>query len=657
MADAIIGALRVVLGADTAAFEDGLKRADSKLSSFGDSIAKGAAAIAAAVAAGAAALAVSVKHTIDQADELGKLSQKIGIPIEDLSRLKHAADLSGVGLEDLGKSVGKLSKTMSEVAGGATNLASKAFEALGISVKNSDGTLKSSTQVMSDVAGKFERIEDGAGKTALAMAIFGKSGANLIPLLNSGAAGLKAMGAEADQLGIIIDEKTAKSAEAFNDNLTRLGKVKDSIILKITAGLLPSLESLSVQMINTAKDSTALKEVSDLVNSSFKFITEEAIRLGAGIRSIGIEINGLVAAAKLIGSGEFKKAWETFSAAQDASVKNMEAASKFVATMWDKAAEENAAKAHDLSDKIAAPIIQSADKAVQAQKAIDAFLTAQLKQQAARAAEIASLDLTTGAHERLRIQMQANAIEEQFGITLKEQTRAKIEAVAAAAEQLANKLKGTQLVLSARTPNEQYQAEMEKNKQALVAFGATAEQIAAVQEQTAMRYSNTWGQAGESIAGSFAKISGSFSKESNSMATAAKAFGLVQATISMWTGAAKALELPWPANLAAWASVLAIGAGALANIRSQNIPALASGGSMQVPGGIGGGDTKLFQAMVEPGEMINVTPNRGRGGGGGDRTITVEGVDLMKWFDGRRVRELMGLFNEEIGNGARLRFV
>ena len=62
-------------------------------------------------------------------------------------------------------------------------------------------------------------MEDGAGKTALAIKLFGKSGADLIPLLNQGRAGIKELTDEAAKLGIVISTETAAKAEQFNDTL------------------------------------------------------------------------------------------------------------------------------------------------------------------------------------------------------------------------------------------------------------------------------------------------------------------------------------------------------------------------------------------------------------------------------------------------------
>jgi hypothetical protein len=144
------------------------------------------------------------------------------------------------------------------------------------------------------------------------------------------------------------------------------------------------------------------------------------------------------------------------------------------------------------------------------------------------------------------------------------------------------------------------------------------------------------------------------------MAKAAQIFGAIQATISMFTGAAKALELPFPANIAAMAAVLAKGASLVAQIKSQSVPTgLAMGGAFRVPGGIGGGDKVPFNTMLEPGELVEISSNRADGyqAGAGSaasagKTIIMQG---MVWGQDQ-IRDLVAALNDGDRNGIRLEF-
>lgn len=242
---AVVGALRVDLGLNSAEFQAGLKKASAGLGNFAKTAGIGLAAVATAAAAAGAALAVAVKGAIDNADELSKTAQKVGVTTEALSRLNYAASLSDVSLGQLSTGLGRLTVGMSQIAQGAGGQAKMALDALGVSALNSAGQLRGSDQVLADVAERFARMEDGATKTALAIALFGRSGADLIPMLNMGKSGLADLAAEADRLGITLSTSTGRAAEQFNDSITRLQATFQGVINKIMAGALPALNQLA----------------------------------------------------------------------------------------------------------------------------------------------------------------------------------------------------------------------------------------------------------------------------------------------------------------------------------------------------------------------------------------------------------------------------
>ena len=120
---------------------------------------------------------------------------------------------------------------------------------MGISIKNTDGSLKSSGQVLDEVANKFAGYEDSATKTALAVQLFGRAGADLIPLLNAGSAGIKEAGDELERFGAVISTNAAKNAEIFNDNLTRLSTIGSAVGKSIANDILPYLNQLATEFL------------------------------------------------------------------------------------------------------------------------------------------------------------------------------------------------------------------------------------------------------------------------------------------------------------------------------------------------------------------------------------------------------------------------
>lgn len=280
MADVIIGAMRVVLGADTAQLDTGLKSSQARVSNFADSVSKGMKIAAASFATATGAMALAIQGGLNQADKLGKAAQKMGIPVEELSKLQHAANLSDVSLEQLGTGVGKLSKNLVEGIGNPSMLSARALVALGVSAKDSTGQLRPTSDVISDIAERFAGMKDGAGKTAIAMALFGKSGAELIPMLNSGKSGLAEMKTEAEKLGLVITDKTSKAAEQFNDNLTRLKSAKEGIVTVITARLAPALADISGRFVTFVKDNDLVMKAADGLTRSIIFVADNIKLLG-----------------------------------------------------------------------------------------------------------------------------------------------------------------------------------------------------------------------------------------------------------------------------------------------------------------------------------------------------------------------------------------
>lgn len=177
-----------------------------------------AAAAGVGVVAGFGAM---IKGSINTADELLKMSQRVGISVESLSTLRHAADLSGISMESFETSVGRLNRNIVDSTLGKGE-AKEIFEQLGIVVTDSNGKIKNTDSILFDVANRFSQMEDGTEKAAMSMKLFGRSGSELIPLLNAGSAGIRSMQEEAKALGLEISTNTAKQAEQLNDNITRI---------------------------------------------------------------------------------------------------------------------------------------------------------------------------------------------------------------------------------------------------------------------------------------------------------------------------------------------------------------------------------------------------------------------------------------------------
>lgn len=199
-----------------------------------------------------AGFGTAVKNAVDSLDKLDEAAERLGVSVEDLSALNFAGKMNGLEFEDMTGALTKLSVKMQEAAAGGKE-AGALFADVGVKVTDASGKIKPAEAVLAEIAERFAKFEDGAAKTALAVDLFGKSGAKLVPLLNSGAAGLEAMRKEAESLGAVIDSKLAKQAAEFNDNMDKLSILSGAAAKIMAAQLLPSLNDTAEAFLEAAK--------------------------------------------------------------------------------------------------------------------------------------------------------------------------------------------------------------------------------------------------------------------------------------------------------------------------------------------------------------------------------------------------------------------
>ncbi|MBK5206127.1 MAG: hypothetical protein JJD98_12190, partial [Polaromonas sp.] len=238
---AALGSLTVSLSANTVEFTKGMDKAAYQTEKAMREMRQQAKMVGAAmgVMAGVAvgAMAVMVKRAIDSADDLAKMSQKTGLAVEQLSQLQHAAGLSGVENEALEKSIRLLNISIGEgLAGDKLRIA--AFKSLGITQADLG---KGTQEVMMKMADAYSKAKDGAGKVAAGNVLMGKSSTDMIPLLNGGRVAIMELMTEADKLGLTISTDFAKSAEEFNDNLSRIETLSSRLAISLGSDLVNGL--------------------------------------------------------------------------------------------------------------------------------------------------------------------------------------------------------------------------------------------------------------------------------------------------------------------------------------------------------------------------------------------------------------------------------
>lgn len=190
---------------------------------------------------GATGIIALIKKQIDLGDELSKTSQKVGVSVEALSAYQYAAKLSGTSNETLHRSLARLTAAMQDAARDGAGETALYFKNLGVSVTDTNGQLRSTEAVLEDLSRVFSAAEDGPAKSAAAIKLLGRSGVELIPLLNS----LKVLKEEAKATGQIVSTEFAKKAEEFNDSMERLKLSSSRMARSIATVVIPVLANLA----------------------------------------------------------------------------------------------------------------------------------------------------------------------------------------------------------------------------------------------------------------------------------------------------------------------------------------------------------------------------------------------------------------------------
>ncbi len=211
------------------------KKTSTSLQDFADT-SKKTALVFGAIGAG---LMLYAKNATDYTVELTRnskeLSRNTGQTIEDSSRLLYVTQRLGLSADQTSTTFGIFSKKIKEAQDSADPAASTLGK-LDINVRNTDGSFKSFNQVLLDTADKFKGMSDGSQKTALAMELFGRSGKDMIPVLNQGSKGIQDLEKRADDLGLTLNAKTVASVTKY---ITAQKNLTDSTnALKVQVGSL-----------------------------------------------------------------------------------------------------------------------------------------------------------------------------------------------------------------------------------------------------------------------------------------------------------------------------------------------------------------------------------------------------------------------------------
>lgn len=352
MAD--LAKLVVRLEAQSAQLLTELERANSRINRFASQTQKTLRRWSGGLVAAFSARAIIQfgNQVLQNADRLGDFAKQAGVSVESMSRLGYAAGQSGSDIESLNTGLGALSKTAVAAASGSKE-AVEAFTAMGVEVRRTDGSLKSTDDLLLEIADSFSKHADGAEKSAVAQRVFSKSGKELIPLLNQGSAGIEELTARADALGITVSTQTQQAADDLNDTLATLGAITQGVVGRALAEVAPIFTEFAQSQIDAAEGSEKLDDSARVLAAGLRLLLSAGVLIGEIFDRVGSTLGAAAAALVAVAKGEFSLAWSIMDAEQEDFVASTQEAADRLAKIWEESGKNTVAAAKQTEEDLA----------------------------------------------------------------------------------------------------------------------------------------------------------------------------------------------------------------------------------------------------------------------------------------------------------------
>ena len=242
---------------------DGMKSSMNAMGSLDTqslALAGGFAAVAAAIVKAEKAMISMTKESAAFADNIITLSMQTGQSTQQLQEFAYASELIDVSVDTLQGSLTKLTNNMQDTMNGTGN-AKASFEALGVSVTNADGSMRSANDVFYETIDALGQVKNETERDAMSMDIFGRSAQDLNPLIIQGSQTLKAYADEAHNVGYVLDDEALSALGAVDDAYQRLQKTQEGVKNQLSAEFAPYLEEFYGDVTTMVKDGgKALKD-------------------------------------------------------------------------------------------------------------------------------------------------------------------------------------------------------------------------------------------------------------------------------------------------------------------------------------------------------------------------------------------------------------
>lgn len=245
----------------------------------------------------------------DVIDKTSKLSARLGMTYGELSGLGLAGQLAGVSMDSIGNAATRADVAFVKAAEGSKQ-ATAAFKAIGLSVNDLNGM--TAADRFDAITNAIAALPTEAQRAAAAVQIFGRSGAELLPLFNQGAGGIAAARAEAERFGLALTDAQGRDVENMNDSFTRAKAAIQGVIQQVVAYLSPAVTAVTTafsDMIGTVGGANIGQSIGEGILSAARYFAGIADYFVAQVpqvwkflESLGVQWGTVWEAGRRVGS-------------------------------------------------------------------------------------------------------------------------------------------------------------------------------------------------------------------------------------------------------------------------------------------------------------------------------------------------------------------
>ena len=301
--------LAATLTLDKSEYDAGLDDAEKSGSGLGDKLkgafgtaAKAGAGLAAGAGAAGAALYGMATKSAGASDRIDKMSQKIGISREAYQELDFICSQSGADVDKLRVGMKTMTTQMGKAAEGTADSA-EMFDKLGLSIYDSHGNLKDQESMLWETLDALQGVENQTERAALAQQLFGKTGGDLMPLINGARGSIEDMRDEAHELGLVLGDETIDAGVNFTDTIDKVTRSFDAVMIKIGAEVMPIIEELLEWVL------AHMPEIQGVMETVFGAISGFVTTAMDVVKEIWPVLEDLLAFITDVFAGDWESAW------------------------------------------------------------------------------------------------------------------------------------------------------------------------------------------------------------------------------------------------------------------------------------------------------------------------------------------------------------